>query len=268
VSNILGTLYLFSIAQIAINIAFLYKEQHIELVIISIIYLLLIGAAEFSIISNTIKEGKISNNIATLLFCLTLLFEGIAIYFYFKNGHILQVIQYAVLGIITLIATIYVFNKTRKKKEIQGKNMVNGLDRNNSSKKNWINVLDEIWQHAPHKYNKDNNNSNPLAQKLKISGNKLMVITSFLEEQKLIEYDNNQLILITSKGFDVALKNSTNKRNIISSRVTSILSLVIALLALDSLFFSITDICMAWLIAISIGIFIIIGTVIITKIIK
>jgi hypothetical protein len=95
-----------------------------------------------------------------------------------------------------------------------------------------------------------------------------MVITSFLEEQKLIEYDNNQLILITSKGFDVALKNSTNKRNIISSRVTSILSLVIALLALDSLFFSITDICMAWLIAISIGIFIIIGTVIITKIIK
>jgi hypothetical protein len=136
VSNILGTLYLFSIAQIAINIAFLYKEQHIELVIISIIYLLLIGAAEFSIISNTIKEGKISNNIATLLFCLTLLFEGIAIYFYFKNGHILQVIQYAVLGIITLIATIYVFNKTRKKKEIQGKNMVNGLDRNNSSKKN------------------------------------------------------------------------------------------------------------------------------------
>jgi hypothetical protein len=148
--NLLGYLFIFLgfiITIAAFKSNNIYKKFIKKLVsnILGTLYLLLIGAAEFSIISNTIKEGKISNNIATLLFCLTLLFEGIAIYFYFKNGHILQVIQYAVLGIITLIATIYVFNKTRKKKEIQGKNMVNGLDRNNSSKKNWINVLDEIW---------------------------------------------------------------------------------------------------------------------------
>ena len=135
---------------------------------------------------------------------------------------------------------------------------------------NWVKVLDEIWKYAPNRYGrgtKGYNDSHPLAIRLKITGYELGLISSFLEEQKLIEYDQQQhnWIEITPKGFDVALQNRNDERKRKVNNGSLFLGFAIAIFAATSLLVGIDDILEKWLITIMIGIALVVVTIVITK---
>ena len=89
----------------------------------------------------------------------------------------------------------------------------------------WKIVLLEINRNSPHSYAEShsmgfNDDNHPIAKNLKITGIELMLAISFLRDNKLIK-DNNKstpldhpsintnwsnIILLTEKGFDVAIK--------------------------------------------------------------
>ncbi len=135
---------------------------------------------------------------------------------------------------------------------------------------NWIKVLNEIWQFAPNKYGrgiKGYDDDNSLAKRLKIKGNELMLIAAFLEEQKLIEYDQqDNCIQLTSKGFDVAMQNSSGRRNDKLNKASLFLSLAIAVFAIVSLLLGIQDWSQRLIISILIVIALIIGGLTVLKI--
>lgn len=136
---------------------------------------------------------------------------------------------------------------------------------------NWAKVLDEIWKHAPNRYGRGSrgyDDSHPLAIRLKITGYELGVIASFLEEQNLIEYDQQQhnWIQITSKGFDVALQNRNAEGNRRVNKGSLFLSLAITVFALTSLLIGIGDILERWIISILIIIALVVGGLVINKI--
>ena len=107
--------------------------------------------------------------------------------------------------------------------------------------KNWRTVLDVIVSYAPNNYGRGEagyGDDHPLAKakNLNITGYELMMIMSFLEEQRLIVYDQSQhnWITVTSKGFDVAIQNQSADKATKKDQATLILSLVIALAVVSS----------------------------------
>lgn len=161
------------------------------------------------------------------------------------------------------------------KKESEGKEkkaIAEGtLEEYKFANQNWIKVLDEIWSFAPHRYGtgtRGYDDSHPLARKLKITGSELGLIASFLEEQRLIEYDQQQRnwIQITDKGFDVAMQNRNAEVNRKINKGSLFLSLAIAIFALVGLLIGIGDILERWIIGILIVIAIVVGGVVINKI--
>ena len=136
---------------------------------------------------------------------------------------------------------------------------------------NWAKVLDEIWKHAPNRYGRGSrgyDDSHPLAIRLKITGYELGLIASFLEEQNLIEYDQqqNNWIQITSKGFDVAMQNRNAERNDRINKGSLFLALSIAIFAVVSLLLGIDDWLQRLIISILISIAVIVGGFLIKRI--
>ena len=145
------------------------------------------------------------------------------------------------------------------------------LEESKFTNQNWIKVLDKIWKYAPNRYGRGSRgyeDSHPLAVRLKITGYELMLIASFLEEQNLIEYDQQQhnWIQITSKGFDVALQNRNAEGNRKLNKGALFLSLAIAVFVLVSLLIGIGDILERWLISILVIIALVVGGIVINKI--
>ena len=136
---------------------------------------------------------------------------------------------------------------------------------------NWVKVLDEIWKCAPNKYGRGSrgyDDSHSLAIRLKITGYELGLIASFLEEQRLIEYDQQEYnwIQITSKGFDVAMQNRNAERNNRINKGSLFLALSIAIFAVVSLLLGIDNWLQRLVISILISIAIIVGGFVINRI--
>lgn len=155
-------------------------------------------------------------------------------------------IAYYLLLVFKFIWSHFDFNgeesRANQKKEI----IYETLENHKFTNQNWVTVLEEIWKYAPNKWgmgNKGYDDSHPLAEKLKINGYELMLIMSFLEEQKLIEYDKqtHNWIEITSKGFDVALQNQNAERSDRINKGSLFLSLAIAIFAIVSLLLGIQN---------------------------
>lgn len=118
---------------------------------------------------------------------------------------------------------------------------------------NWIKVLDAIWKYAPNRYGRgktDYDENHLLVKKLKIKAHDLTLTMSFLEEQKLIEYDMSQRnwINLTSKGFDVALQNQSADRTSRNNQATLFLSLVIAIAIFVGVLIGIDNLIEKWLV--------------------
>jgi len=127
------------------------------------------------------------------------------------------------------------------------KNDRNKLGNTAYSNLNWIRVLDEIWKYAPNQYSQGDrafDDDNPLAKKLKISGYELILIISFLQDQKLIKYDSTEhnWIELTPKGFDVALQNRNMKNNDISNKMLHFLTYILVIVAIISMLIGIENI--------------------------
>jgi len=119
------------------------------------------------------------------------------------------------------------------------------------SNQNWIKVLDTIWKRAPNRYGRgktDYDENHPLAKRLKIKAHELMLIMSFLEDQGLIEYEQEEhnWINLTSKGFNVALQNQSVARTVGISRVIIFLTAVIAISTVVNVLMGIGDIILKW----------------------
>jgi len=105
---------------------------------------------------------------------------------------------------------------------------------------NWKRVLREIVDYAPNRYGRGKGNygeDHPLVKHLKIKPHELMLIMSFLEDQGLIEYDKpeHNWINLTSKGFDVATQNQTQRTTVVTNRILAFLTGVIAFSAIVQL---------------------------------
>lgn len=125
------------------------------------------------------------------------------------------------------------------------KNDIINIDDYKFSNQNWIKVLDEIWKFAPNRHGRGKTNysdDHELARILKIKGYELGLIMMFLEENKLIEYDSNDYINLTSKGFDVALKNQDAISTKRISKSSLYFSSVIAIFATINLFLGIKNV--------------------------
>jgi hypothetical protein len=145
------------------------------------------------------------------------------------------------------------------------------LEESRFTNQNWIRVLHEIWKNAPDRWGRGSvgyENSHPLAEKLRITGYELTLITAFLEEQNLIEYDQEKhnRIRITPKGFDVALQNRNSEGNRRVSKGSLFLSLAITVFALTSLLIGIGDISERWIISVLVVIALLAGGTVINKI--
>jgi hypothetical protein len=118
------------------------------------------------------------------------------------------------------------------------------IDNFKFSNQNWIKVLDEIWKFAPNRYGRGKtgyDDNHRLAKIFKITGYELMLIMSFLDEHKIVEYDSSGNINLTSKGFDVALQNQNAVSNRRINRVSLYFSGVIAIFATINLFLGIDN---------------------------
>jgi len=158
-------------------------------------------------------------------------------------------------------------SESEEKQEIEEKT----FEEYKFTNQNWVKVLDEIWKYAPNRYGrgiKGYNDSHPLAIKLSITGYELGLIASFLVEQQLIEYDEqeNNWIQITSKGFNVAMQNRNAERNDRINKGSLFLGLCIVIFALLSLLMGIDDWVQRLTIGIVIGVAVIVGAFIITRI--
>jgi len=153
----------------------------------------------------------------------------------------------------------------KKSKRAENKGIVKKtLEESKFTNQNWVKVLDEIWKYAPNKYGRGSrgyDDSHPLAIRLKITGYELGLIASFLEEQSLIEYDQQEYnwIQITSKGFDVAMQNRNAERNDRINKGSLFLALSIAIFAVVSLLLGIDNWLQRLIISILISIAIIVG---------
>lgn len=130
----------------------------------------------------------------------------------------------------------------------------------------WKKMLDEISNYAPNKYGRGKSNysnDHPLAKHLKISGQDVALSMMFLEDQGLIEYDKseNNWIILTPKGFEVALQNQNAKKANRNFMASLFLSFVIAIMAIVNVLIGIDDTASRYAIAITIAIVFIIGGV-------
>lgn len=104
---------------------------------------------------------------------------------------------------------------------------------------NWKKILNEIYNHSPNSWCESNkcsrnNDNHPIAKKLKINGQELMLGISFLENHKLIktEVHNSKEFWasweLTGKGFNIALENQKQKN---SERLQEIIAIGTVLVA-------------------------------------
>ena len=105
---------------------------------------------------------------------------------------------------------------------------------------NWKRALKEITNYAPNRYGRGKSNygeDHPLIKRLKIAPYELMLIMSFLAEQGLIEYDQQEhnWINLTSKGFEVSLQNQNQELAYRTNLAMGILMAIIAFAAITSL---------------------------------
>lgn len=125
----------------------------------------------------------------------------------------------------------------------------------------WKRTLTEISNYAPERYESKANYDKkyPLVKKAKIKPRELRSILDFLEEQGLIEYDGSEYnwINLTSKGFDVATQNQTQKMTLITNRILAFLTAVIAISAIVNVIYGITDITIKWYVTLIIVVFLI-----------
>lgn len=86
----------------------------------------------------------------------------------------------------------------------------------------WKQILLLIYEKSPHQYLQSNfigynDDNHPIAKKLKISGQELILGISFLRDNKLVKETNidalnlidknwSSALLLTDKGFDLAIK--------------------------------------------------------------
>ena len=98
--------------------------------------------------------------------------------------------------------------------------------------KNWKDILNEIYIISPSFYGGGKlgiDDNHPLAIKLNISGENLMKSLLFLESHKLIEHTpNDNYILLTEKGFNVALENEKHKTDTFLQFSIGIFTIVLA----------------------------------------
>ncbi len=115
------------------------------------------------------------------------------------------------------------------------------------SGKNWKKVLSEIYEYAPHTYFRNNkigiqNPNHSLVKKLRMSEYEVMLCASFLEENGLLEWkkvhnslDNHQDLVLTSKGFDVALQNEGQEKTQGLQKILALASVLSAILVIFSI---------------------------------
>lgn len=109
-----------------------------------------------------------------------------------------------------------------------------------STKLGWKKVLREISNYAPNKYESkaDYDKKYPLVKKSKVKPYELKQIINFLKEQGLIECDNSEanLINLTSKGVDLALKVQDQNLAFNSNFVQAIFTGILTLMSVSTLF--------------------------------
>lgn len=129
---------------------------------------------------------------------------------------------------------------------------------------NWKSVLKEIVDYAPNRYGRGKRGyeeDHKLVKRLKITAYELTMITAFLEEQGLIEYDQQEhnWIIVTSKGFDVALQNQNATRTERIGKVAILLTAAIAFATLANVLIGIEDPLQKWGVTIVISIAIVVS---------
>lgn len=104
---------------------------------------------------------------------------------------------------------------------------------------NWNGILNEIYNHSPNSWCESsqcgrNDGNHPIAKKLKITGQKLKLGISFLENHKLIKtqvHNSKEFWAsweLTDKGFNIALENQKQKN---SERLQEIIAIGTVLVA-------------------------------------
>jgi len=109
------------------------------------------------------------------------------------------------------------------------------FSRGMAERRRWKAVLNEVYSVSPHEYGRSTEgftDTHPLAKRLKISGHELMLSISFLEDHGLIEYRNNNYIILTKRGFDVALDNERSRSSVRLQGMAVYVSLILATTAI------------------------------------
>jgi hypothetical protein len=102
-------------------------------------------------------------------------------------------------------------------------------------RRRWKAVLNKIYSALPHEYGigkEGITDAHPLAKRLKIPGQELMLSLSFLEDYELIKYRNHNEIILTERGFEVALENEKSMNNVKLQAMTIFVSLILAITAI------------------------------------
>lgn len=110
---------------------------------------------------------------------------------------------------------------------------------------NWKKILNEIYNHSPNSWCESNkcgrnDDNHPIAKKLKISGQELMLGISFLEDHKLIENvrgnrkDYWAFWKLTEKGFNVVLENQKQDSSERLQEIIAIGTVVLVLITLSN----------------------------------
>lgn len=104
-------------------------------------------------------------------------------------------------------------------------------------RRRWKAVLNEVYRLSPHGYGigkEGLTDTHPLAKKLKVSGQEIMLSLSFLESNGLIKYGDHNWIELTDKGFGVALENEKSGNNARLQAMAIFVSLILAATAIFS----------------------------------
>lgn len=108
------------------------------------------------------------------------------------------------------------------------------------SKESWKRALRAISKYAPQRYERDKTDCAKelcLAKKLEIKLRELPLTMDFLEKQGLIEYDKSEtnLINLTPKGLDLALKVQNQRLTFSSNLVMASFAAIVVLISLVNL---------------------------------
>jgi hypothetical protein len=126
----------------------------------------------------------------------------------------------------------------RKKETLSELHSEDGIDLDSLIKekhrKRWKKVLNEIYDFSPHEYGLSKSgvtDEHDLAKKLKIPGQELMLSLMFLKDHGLIEYKDHNWIILTERGFSVALENEKFRNNATIQGMSVFVALLLVLTA-------------------------------------